>query len=103
MDAIVEIINQTRGMIAARSADGEFVILEILASAIPEKGDVVSHAELPLDGTRDLPQQNPGHRFGRIRPQHRGEHRRSQETVLSHAISAQRLKYAIYISKSGEV
>lgn len=45
MDAIVEIINQTRGMIAARSADGEFVILEILASAIPEKGDVVSHAD----------------------------------------------------------
>ena len=32
MDAIVEIINQTRGMIAARSA-------------IPEKGDVVSHAD----------------------------------------------------------
>ncbi len=45
MDAIVEIINQTRGMIAARSADGEFVILEILASATPEKGDVVSHAD----------------------------------------------------------
>jgi len=45
MDAIVEIINQTRGMIAARSADGEFVILEILASAIPAKGDVVSHAD----------------------------------------------------------
>jgi hypothetical protein len=45
MDAVVEIINQTRGMVAARSADGESVILEILASDIPEKGDIVSHTD----------------------------------------------------------
>jgi len=45
MDAVVEIINQTRGMVAARSADGEFVILEILASDIPEKGEVVRHSD----------------------------------------------------------
>jgi hypothetical protein len=45
MDAVVEIINQARGMVAARSSNGEFVILEILESAIPEKGDVVSHAD----------------------------------------------------------
>jgi len=43
MKAEVVIINQTRGMIAAHSEEGEYVILEILGGYEIDKGDIVSH------------------------------------------------------------
>lgn len=46
MTAIIKVVNQNRGMYAAEiSGRGEFVIFELLDSAEPEIGDVVSHPD----------------------------------------------------------
>lgn len=45
MEATIVIINQGRGMYAAQSDDGEFVVFELLDSCEPEMGDVISHSD----------------------------------------------------------
>lgn len=45
MKAELTLVNPNRGMIAARSEDGEFVILEILGECNIEIGDIVSHKD----------------------------------------------------------
>jgi len=45
MNAVVELVNSQRGMVAARTDDDEYVILELLGSKEPEIGDVLTHPD----------------------------------------------------------
>jgi hypothetical protein len=46
MEAIIKVVNRSRGMYAAEiDGNGEFVIFELLDSCEPEMGDVISHAD----------------------------------------------------------
>jgi len=46
MKAVVKVINRKRGMYAAEfESGGEFVIFELLDSAEPEIGDIISHPD----------------------------------------------------------
>lgn len=61
MKAIVKVVNSNRGVYAAEiDGQGEFVIFELLGSAEPEIGDVVSHPDFYSMGGetfRNLTQQ----------------------------------------------
>jgi hypothetical protein len=50
MEAIVELINTRRGMVAAKTEDGEFIIFELLGSYEPQKGDAISHSDFHTMG-----------------------------------------------------
>jgi hypothetical protein len=45
MKAAVKVINPKRGMYAAETENGEFVIFELLDSDEPEVGDIVTHSD----------------------------------------------------------
>ena len=45
MEAVVVVINRKRSMIAAKSIEGDFVILEILDGTEVAAGDVLSHPD----------------------------------------------------------
>lgn len=53
MKAEVVIINYQRGMIAAKSEDGEYVIIELLGSYEIEMGDIISHEDFYSMGSED--------------------------------------------------
>ncbi len=53
MKAEVVIINPNRGMVAARSEDGEYVILELIGSNEIEIGDIISHKDIYSMGSED--------------------------------------------------
>jgi len=50
MKATVMIINWNRGMVAAQSEDGEYVIIELLGDYDVEIGHVVSHRDFTSMG-----------------------------------------------------
>lgn len=52
MKATVRVINPKRGMYAAEIEDvGEYVIFELLDTAEPEIGDIISHADFYSTGS----------------------------------------------------
>ena len=53
MQAIVKIANRQRGMFAARTENGEFVIIELLCADEPNIGDIVSHSDFTSMGGQD--------------------------------------------------
>lgn len=53
MNAKVEIINNKRGMIAAKSEDGEYVIVELLGGYDLEIGDIISHNDFYSMGSEE--------------------------------------------------
>lgn len=53
MKATIKVANSKRGMFAAQTEDGEFVIFELLDSEEPEIGDVVSHRDFHSMGGED--------------------------------------------------
>ncbi len=53
MKATIKVANSKRGMFAAQTEDGEFVIFELLDSDEPDIGDVVSHPDFHSMGGED--------------------------------------------------
>ena len=51
MQATVVLINQQRGMVAAKTEDGEFSIFELLCSYDVEVGDIISCADFTSMGS----------------------------------------------------
>lgn len=53
MNAEVVIINQTKGMIAALSEVGDYIILEIMGNYDIDEGDIVSHTDFYSMGSEE--------------------------------------------------
>jgi hypothetical protein len=53
MKAIVVLMNLSRGMIAAQTEDGEYVIFELLSGSAIEIGDTISHEDFYSLGSED--------------------------------------------------
>ena len=53
MKATIKIANTTRGMFAAQTDDGEYVIFELLGSDNLEVGDIISHKDFRALGGED--------------------------------------------------
>ena len=60
MEATVTVANKNRGMFAAQTEDGEFVIFELLGSDEPEIGDVVSHVDFHSMGGEQYKNRTQG-------------------------------------------
>ena len=50
MNAEIVLVNEQRGMVAARKDDDEFVSFELLGAYSPEAGDVVRHRDFTSMG-----------------------------------------------------
>jgi hypothetical protein len=53
MNATIKVSNPARGMFAAMTEDGEFVVFELLGTDNLEVGDVVSHGDFHALGAED--------------------------------------------------
>ena len=50
MKATVEVMNRIRGMVGARTENGDYVVFELSGSCDAEIGDVISHPRLDVLG-----------------------------------------------------
>jgi hypothetical protein len=51
MEARIVVANRKRGIYAAQTEDGEFVIIELIDTSEPEIGDVISHPDFTSMGS----------------------------------------------------
>ena len=54
MKAVVELTNPARGMVGARLDNGDYVMIEILDTDQPEKGDVLSNPDFTSLGSETV-------------------------------------------------